>query len=85
MVGEQTSKKEIYLNQPTYYIIREFKDSDFTKIVSGAFKSKENALNECVKRNLVLETDIKNNYPPAVALGGKFKVIQVTCQIQEVK
>ena len=85
MVGEQTTKKEVYLNQPTYYIVRELDNGNIVRTVSGAYKSKENALNDCAKRNLTLETDIKNNYAPAVALGGKFKVIQVTCQIQEVK
>lgn len=85
MIGEQNEKKLVYINQPTYYIVREWGNEwkGKTTVVSGAYASKENALKECHRRNLELENSIKVGYAPDKVIGGKFKVITVTCVIKE--
>ena len=56
-----------------------------TTIVSGGYKSKDNALKDCHQKNLELENSLKAGYIPDVVFGGKFKVIKITCNIEEVE
>ncbi len=80
MIGKLTGKKMISLDEPTYYIVRESdKKWDTTTIVSGGYKSKENALKDCHEKNLELQNSLKVGYIPDVVFGGKFKVIKITC------
>ena len=86
MLGKLNEKKMVSLNEPTYYIVRESdKKWNTTTIVSGGYKSKENALKDCHKKNLELENSFSAGYIPDVVFGGKFKVIKVTCNIEEIQ
>ena len=85
MIGEQNERKMVYINKPTYYIVREWGNEwkGKTTLVSGAYASKENALKECRRRNLELENSIKVGYAPDIVIGGKFKVVKFICNITE--
>lgn len=76
MIGEQNERKTVYINKPTYYIVREWGNEGKRKtiVVSGAYTSKENALKECDRRKLELDPQL---------IGDNFKVVKIVCNITE--